>query len=123
MARKKADEIVIYHNPRCAKSREALKLLRERGVEPRIVEYLKEPPSQAELDRLLRLLGLEPRALMRRREKVYKELGLDDPGLKRRDLVRAMHEHPILIERPIAVRGDRAVLGRPPERVLELLGR
>jgi len=94
MARKKADEVVIYHNPRCAKSREALKLLREHGVEPRIVEYLKQPPSQAELERLLR----------------------------RRDLVRAMHEHPILIERPIVVRGERAVLGRPPERVLELLG-
>ena len=121
MARKQADEVVIYHNPRCAKSRAALKLLRSHGIEPRIVEYLKTPPSQAEIERLLEMLGLEPRELMRRKEKAYKALGLDDPGLKRRDLVRAMHEHPILIERPIVVRGGRAVLGRPPERALEIL--
>jgi len=122
MSAAKGDEVLIYHNPRCAKSRAALKLLRERGVEPRVVEYLKTPPSQAEIERLLKMLGMEPRALMRRKEKAYKALGLDDPSLKRRDLVRAMHEHPILIERPIVVRGERAVLGRPPERVLELLG-
>ena len=121
MATRKNDEVLIYHNPRCAKSRAALKLLRERGVEPRVVEYLKTPPSQAEIERLLKMLGMTPRELMRRKEKVYKELGLDEPSLKRRDLVRAMHEHPILIERPIVVRSGRAVLGRPPERVMELL--
>ena len=111
----------IYHNPRCQKSREALKLLRERGVEPRVVEYLKTPPDAATLDALLQRLGLEPRALMRRKEKEYKALGLDDPDLDRARLVAALVEHPRLLERPIVDSGERAVLGRPPERVLELL--
>ena len=112
----------IYHNPRCSKSREALALLRERGVEPEIVEYLKTPPDAAGLDRILNLLGMEPRDLMRRKEKEYQSLGLDDPALSREQAIRAMVEHPRLIERPIVVRdGRRAVLGRPPEAVLELI--
>jgi arsenate reductase len=114
--------IRLFHNPRCSKSREALALLRERGVEPDVVEYLKSPPTAAQLEGLLSQLGLEPRQLMRRGEAVYKELGLDDPGLSRAALIKAMADNPILIERPIAVRGERAVLGRPPEKVLELLG-
>ena len=113
--------IQLFHNPRCSKSREALALLRERGVEPEIVEYLKQPPTAAQIDRLLTQLGLEPRQLMRRGEAVYRELGLDDPGLSRAALIAAMADNPILIERPIAVRGERAVLGRPPEKVLALL--
>lgn len=111
----------IYHNPRCSKSRQTLTLLRERGVEPTVVEYLKTPPSPEELDRLLNLLGLEPRELMRRKEAEYRELGLDDAALSREQLLRAMHEHPRLIERPIVVRGERAALGRPPEQVLSIL--
>lgn len=112
----------IYHNPRCSKSRETLALLRERGVEPEIVEYLKTPPDAAELERILRLLRMEPRELMRTKEKEYKALGLDDPDLDRQQLIRAMVEHPRLIERPIVVRDARAAaLGRPPEAVLELL--
>nr|ART39185.1 H442 [uncultured bacterium] len=114
--------IRLFHNPRCSKSREALALLREHGVEPQVVEYLKQPPSAAQIDRLLTLLGMQPRQLMRRGEAVYKELGLDDPGLSRGALIEAMASQPILIERPIAMRGERAVLGRPPEKVLELLG-
>ncbi len=113
--------IRLFHNPRCSKSREALALLRERGVEPEVVEYLKQPPSAAEIDRLLTLLGMEPRQLIRRGEVVYKELGLDDPSLSRATLIEAMANQPILIERPIAVRGERAALGRPPRKVLELL--
>lgn len=113
--------IRLFHNPRCSKSRAALALLRQRGVEPEVVEYLKQPPSAAEIDRLLTLLGMQPRQLMRRGEAPYRELGLDDPGLSRAALIAAMAENPILIERPIAVRGERAVLGRPPEKVLELL--
>ena len=113
--------IQIYHNPRCSKSRQALKLLEEQGIEPDIVRYLETPPDQAELTRILDLLGLEPRDLMRRKEKEYRELGLDDPGLSREQLIRAMVEHPRLIERPIVIKGDRAALGRPPERVLEIL--
>jgi len=113
--------VKIYHNPRCSKSRQALQLLREHDVDPEIVEYLKTPPDAAELDQLLDRLGLEPRDLMRRKEPEYRELGLDDPGLSRAQLVAAMADHPKLIERPIVVKGKRARLGRPPEQVLELL--
>lgn len=111
----------IYHNPRCSKSREALALLRERGIEPCIVEYLQTPPDPATLDRLLKWLKMEPRDLMRRKEKEYRALGLDDPSLDREALIQAMVDHPRLIERPIVVRNRKAVLGRPPERVLDLL--
>ncbi|MCB1866024.1 MAG: arsenate reductase (glutaredoxin) [Chromatiales bacterium] len=112
----------LYHNPRCSKSRQALALLQEHGVEPRVIEYLKSPPDAKTLDALLKQLGLEPRELMRRKEAEYRELGLDDPGLGRDELIAAMVANPRLIERPIVVHGRRAVLGRPPERVLELVG-
>jgi arsenate reductase len=99
-----------------------LQLLRDRGVEPEIIEYLKTPPSPTELGRILELLGIEPRDLMRRKETEYGEAGLDDPRLSRSDLIAALAEHPRLIERPIVIRdGKRAALGRPPEAVLELL--
>ena len=113
--------VTIYHNPRCSKSRQTLALLEERGIVPRVVAYLETPPDADELKRLLAMLGLAPRDLMRRKEAVYKERGLDDPSLAEDDLIRAMVENPILIERPIVVAGDRAALGRPPERVLEIL--
>lgn len=112
---------ILYHNPRCSKSRQTLELLRERGVEPEIVEYLKTPPTAAELDRILKLLGREPRELMRTGESEYRELGLDDPDLDRAAMIQAMVDHPRLIERPILVTGTRAALGRPPEDVLEIL--
>jgi len=96
-------------------------LLRENGVEPEIINYLDTPPTEAELDRLLRLLGMEPHELIRRREKEYKELGLADADLSREQLIHTMVHHPRLIERPIVVSGDRAVLGRPTERVLDVL--
>ena len=111
----------IYHNPRCAKSRQTLALIEEAGIEPEIVEYLKTPPSQAELDRLLRLLGLEPQELMRKGEAIYKELELGKRKLSRKEAIRTMVENPKLIERPIIVKGKQAVLGRPPENVRELL--
>jgi len=85
------------------------------------VEYLKDPPTADELEAVLGMLGMEPRDLIRRKEKEYKELGLADPELSRQQLIRSMVEHPRLIERPVAISGDRAVLGRPTERVLELL--
>jgi arsenate reductase len=113
--------VTIYHNPRCSKSRATLDLLRSRGVEPGIIEYLKVPPTATVLDDLLRRLGLEPRDLMRRKEPEYAELGLDDPGLSRAALIEAMVTHPRLIERPIVVKDGRAALGRPPEAVLEIL--
>ncbi len=111
----------IYHNPRCSKSRQTLQLLKDNNLEPEVVKYLETPPSAAELEEILELLGLEPRELMRRKEKEYKAQGLDDPNLSREALIQAMVEHPRLIERPIVIKDGRAVIGRPPEKVLELL--
>jgi arsenate reductase len=113
--------VTIYHNPRCSKSRETLSLLRDHGVEPDVVEYLKDPPSADVLSDLLDKLGLEPRALMRRKEPEYAELGLDDPGLSLEALIATMVAHPRLIERPIVVKDGKATLGRPPQAVLEIL--
>ena len=113
--------LTIYHNQRCSKSRCTLDLLRERGLEPQVINYLETPPSAEELGRLLDLLGIEPRALLRRGEAAYKELGLDNAELSRDELIAAMVANPILIERPIVVNGDRAALGRPPEQVLDIL--
>lgn len=113
--------VTLYHNPRCSKSRQALELLRSRDVEPEIVEYLKTPPSATELERVLGLLDMDPRMLMRKKESVYSELALDNESLARHALIQAMIEHPILMERPIAVTAERAALGRPPENVLDVL--
>lgn len=113
--------VTIYHNPRCGKSRGALELLRARGLEPRVVDYLKTPPSAAELEHILSLLGLEPRALIRKGEAAYKEAGLDNPDLDRAALLAAMAAHPILIERPIVLANGKAALGHPPENILGIL--
>lgn len=113
--------VTIYHNPRCSKSRQTLQLLKDNGVEPQIVEYLAAPPDADRLDELLTGLGLEPRALMRRKEAPYKDLNLADESLSRDALIRAMVENPILIERPIVVNGGKVALGRPPESVLDIL--
>lgn len=111
--------VTIYHNPRCTKSRETLALLEKKGVEIRIVEYLKTPPDEAELKRILKMLGRTPRELLRAKE--AKEAGLDKPGLSDDEIIAGMIKHPIVIERPIVVKGDRAALGRPPEAVLKIL--
>jgi len=113
--------VTIYHNPRCSKSRQTLQLLRDKGIEPDIVEYLKTPPSVAEIKELLGLLDMVPRELMRKKEARYVELGLANEGLPDADLITAMHADPVLIERPIVVKGEKAVIGRPPENVLDLL--
>ncbi|RYU57350.1 arsenate reductase (glutaredoxin) [Methylolobus aquaticus] len=114
-------KVTLYHNPRCSKSRQALALLTERGVELQVIEYLKSPPTEQEIGECLRLLGFTPRQLMRRGEALYKELGLDAPELGDTELIRAMAEHPVLIERPIALANGKAALGRPPENVLTVL--
>ena len=111
----------IYHNPRCSKSRQTLALLEERGIAPRVVDYLKTPPSAAELKTILKKLGLRPRDLMRKGEPLYAELGLKDRDLDDDALIALMVANPILIERPIVVSGGKAALGRPPESVLEIL--
>ena len=113
--------VTIWHNPRCSKSRQTLALLRERGVEPEIVEYLKTPPAAEELEAVLEKLGMEPRDLMRRKEAAYREAGLSDPALGRRQLVETMVAHPVLIERPVVLAAGKAALGRPPESVLAIL--
>ena len=114
-------QVTIYHNPRCSKSRQALELLKKRGIEPEIVEYLKTFPDRETLARLLKLLHIKPRELLRKNEPEYKQAGLDDPTLSDEDLISALIRDPILLERPIVVSGAKAVVGRPPERVLEIL--
>jgi arsenate reductase len=111
----------IYHNPRCGKSRQTLALIEEAGIEPEVIEYLKTPPTAEELDAILKKLKLEPQQLMRKGEAIYKELKLAERELSRDEAIAVMLEHPKLIERPIVVQGRKAVLGRPPENVKELL--
>ncbi len=114
-------EFTIYHNPRCSKSRITLSLLEEKGVQPEIVLYLENPPNKKQIKQLLGWLGISAAELVRRGEGDYKLAGLDKNSSEE-ELVTAMAAHPKLIERPIVVKGDRAVLGRPPENVLELIG-
>ncbi len=113
--------VVIYHNPRCSKSRQTLQLLQDKGIEPEVVTYLDTPPDAKTLKGILDLLKLAPRELMRRKEAEYKENGLDDDSLSEAQLVQAMVDHPKLIERPIVLANGKAALGRPPENVLEIL--
>ncbi len=111
----------IWHNPRCSKSRQTLALVREKGLEPTVIEYLKTPPSADRLREVLTMLALNPRELMRRKEAEYKAEGVDDESLSDDQLIAAMIEFPKLIERPVVINGDQAALGRPPEQVLEIL--
>ena len=111
--------ITIYHNPRCSKSRKTLALIHDKGIEPKIVEYLKTPPDATELKRILGMLGKSPRDILRKKE--AQEAGLDDPQLSDDALIEKMVANPIVIERPIVVSANKAALGRPPESVLEIL--
>jgi len=113
--------VTIYHNPRCSKSRQTLALIEEKGVEPEVVLYLETPPSAENLTELLKKLGISARQLLRKGEDAYKENNLKDDSLDEAQLIEAMVKHPKLIERPIVVKGNKAVLGRPPENVLELI--
>jgi len=114
-------EYTIYHNPRCSKSRQTLTILQEKGIQPEIILYLETPLDANELSRLIKKLGIQVRDLLRKGEDDYKQLGLKDPSMSETDILDAMSRHPKLIERPIVVKGDNAVLGRPPENVLELI--
>jgi len=114
-------DLTLYHNPRCSKSRSALQLLEERGLSPAIVRYLETPLSAADLKALLGKLGISARQLLRTGEDEYKSLGLNDPKLTEEQLIAAMVTQPKLIERPILLAGDKAVIGRPPEAILEIL--
>jgi arsenate reductase len=113
--------ITIWHNPRCGKSRETLELLKRKGVALEIREYLKAPPSKAEVEKLLDMVGGEPAALIRDGEAEFKALKKKKADLSRADIVKAIAAHPVLLQRPIVVAGKRAAIGRPPEAVLPLL--
>ena len=112
-------EVTIYHNPRCSKSRETLKLLQDQGIEPEIVEYLKTPPSTDELSAILAKLGKKAHDIVRKKEAA--EAGIDIEALDDQALVQALCANPAAIERPIVIKGAKAALGRPPESVLAIL--
>jgi arsenate reductase len=113
--------VTIWHNPRCSKSRQTLDLLKSKGVEPKIREYLKEPPSKTEVEKLLDQVGGDPKELIRDGEAEFKALKLKKADLSRTDIVKAIVAHPVLLQRPIVVKGTRAAIGRPPEAVLAVL--
>lgn len=113
--------VTLYHNPKCSKSRQTMSLLEQQGITPTIVNYLDTPPDAATLTTMLKMLELEPRELMRKGEAEYTGLKLDNTELSREQLIQAMVENPRLIERPIVIKGNKAVLGRPPEQVLTIL--
>ena len=115
--------VTIYHNPKCSKSRQTLELLREQGITPDIVEYLKSPPTSEQLQEILSQLGFAPRDLMRKKEDIYSESALDNPSLTDAELIDFMVKNPILIERPIVIANGKAAIGRPPENVLEILSK
>ena len=111
----------IFHNPRCSKCRQTMEILNDKGVQAEVVEYLKTPPGKAELNEILDMLGLQPRELMRTHEAEFKDNNLDDDSLSRDQLIDAMIKYPKLIERPIVINNGKAVIGRPPEKILDIL--
>jgi len=113
-------EVIIWHNPRCSKSRAAAQLLEEKGVEAEVVKYLETPPSKEEIKAVLKMLGISARELMRTKEDIYKELGLKDVEEEEK-LIEAMAEHPKLIERPVVIKDGKAAIGRPIEKIIELI--
>lgn len=114
-------DVIIYHNPRCSKSRKTLEILEQNQIQPIVVEYLSSPPNHQQLDSILRGLDMQPMDLIRRGEEKFKALQLDQQELSRDQLIEIMIQHPRLIERPIVVAGHQVVIGRPPEAVLALL--
>ncbi len=115
------DKIVIFHNPACSKSRETLQLLEAHECTPEVVDYLEDPPTPAELRRIIALLGVAARDLLRTTEAVYRDAELDDDSLSDEEIIEAICEYPALLQRPIVIVGDKAVIGRPPSRVLDLI--
>ena len=113
--------VTIYHNPKCSTSRKVLGFLREAGIEPEIIEYLKTPPKKTALTDLLKRLGVKPRGLLRTKEKLYKELGLDDAAISDAKVIEAILANPVLIERPVVITDKGAVICRPPEKVYEII--
>lgn len=115
------EKLVIYHNPRCSKSREALQILEDHNQLPEIIEYLQDPPSREELTAIIKMLGVSPRELMRTTEQVYKDAELDDDSISDEEIIEALCEYPDLMQRPIVISGNKAVIGRPPLKVLDII--
>ena len=113
--------VTIYHNPSCSKSRQTLEIIKKKGIEPIIIEYLKVPPTKNKIKEILTLLGYAPRDLMRKKESVYIENKLEDSSLSDDILINFMIKNPILIERPIIISNNKVAIGRPPEKVLDIL--
>ena len=114
-------QVTIFHNPRCSKSRTTLKIVEELGIKPIIIEYLKNPPSCEEIKEIINKLGVSPRDIIRTNEPVYLEKNLNNQNLTNEELIHAINESPILLERPIVLAGEGAVIGRPPESILKIL--
>ncbi|MCP4392023.1 MAG: arsenate reductase (glutaredoxin) [Gammaproteobacteria bacterium] len=115
------EKLVIYHNPSCSKSRETLQILEHNNISPNIIEYLDEPPDAQELTRIIGMLGIGARDLLRTTEQAYKDAELDDDSLSDEKIIEAICEYPALLQRPIVVVGNKAVIGRPPTRVLDII--
>jgi arsenate reductase len=115
------ERLVLYHNPGCSKSRATLQILEDNQVNPEIIDYLELPPTQEELKSIVEMLGISARELLRTTEQVYRDAELDDDSLSEDEIIEAICEYPALMQRPIFVSGNRAVIGRPPERVLEII--
>ena len=115
------EKLVIYHNPGCSKSRETLQILESNNISAEIIEYLEQPPTAAELTGIIAKLGVSARELLRTTEPVYKDADLDDDSLSDEEIIEAICEYPALLQRPIVVVGDRAIIGRPPVKVLDII--
>ncbi len=111
----------IYYNPKCGTCRDTLELIEAQGIKPKVIEYLKTPPTPRELDEILKAGGFEPEDIVRKKEGLYSELGLDQKNPSRSEWLKILSENPILIQRPIVVKGKKAIVARPPEKVKELL--
>lgn len=115
------DRLIIYHNPGCSKSRETLQLLEDNNLLPRVIEYLDEPPTRQELKTVMQMLGVSARDLLRTTEPIYADAKLDNDVLTEDEIITAICEHPVLLQRPIVVSGGRAIIGRPPAKVLDII--
>jgi arsenate reductase len=115
------DKTVIYHNPRCSKSRETLQILQDNNIKPEIINYLEDPPTAHELKKIIAMLGVSARDLMRSTEPVYTDANLNEDSLSENDIIEAICEYPALLQRPIVISQNRAIIGRPPGRVLEII--
>jgi arsenate reductase len=115
------NQLIIYHNPNCSKSRETLQILNDKNSQPKIIEYLNEPPTAQELRQIITMLGIAPRELLRTGEQIYIDAKLADNSLDDEQIIQAICQYPVLLQRPIVISGNKAVIGRPPAKVLDII--